>query len=169
MSLAILYEHPAWFGPLFSALDRRGLPYQAIHADGLILDPEAPPPANIVFNRIGMSSFLRTPDHPIFFAAAAFAQWEAAGARVINGSAALAVDSSKARQLALLAGLGLAIPHTRIVHRPADVTAAAEAIGFPLVVKANIGGSGAGIVRYDSADELAAALRDGTQIGRAHV
>ncbi len=34
--------------------------------------------------------------------------------------------------------------------------AAAEAIGFPLVIKANIGGSGAGIMRFDTI----AALRD---------
>ena len=40
------------------------------------------------------------------------------------------------------------------MHRAADVPAAAAAIGFPLVVKANIGGSGAGIARFDTLAEL---------------
>ncbi|VXC29981.1 ATP-grasp domain-containing protein [Sphingomonas sp. 8AM] len=161
--LVLLYEHPMWFRPLFAALDEAGIGYRAIHADGFALDPAAPtPPAPVVFNRIAMSSFLRSPEHPIFHAAAALAHWEARGARVLNGAAALAIDASKARQLSLIAGLGLAIPATRVVHRAVDLPAAAAGLRFPVVVKANIGGSGAGIVRYDSADALAAAVADGS-------
>lgn len=161
--LALLYEHPAWFAPTFAALDRRGIDWRAIHADGLAFDPAgAAPPARVVLNRVAMSSFLRAPEHPIFFAAAALAHWQARGARVLNGAAALAIDASKARQLSLIAGLGLAIPATRVVHRAADLVAATDGLRFPIVVKANIGGSGAGIVRYDDADTLAAAVADGT-------
>ena len=163
IDLSILYEHPVWFAPLFGALQRRGVSFEAVPADGFVLDPAAAaPPARVVFNRVAMSSFLRSPEHPIFHAAAALAQWEARGARVINGASALAVDSSKARQLALIAGLGLAIPATRVVHRAADLPAAAAGLAFPIVVKANIGGSGAGIVRYDDADVLAAAVAAGS-------
>jgi glutathione synthase/RimK-type ligase-like ATP-grasp enzyme len=160
--LAIVYEHPAWFEPLFASLARRGIDFAAIHADGLFFDPAAAPPARVVFNRIAMSSFLRAPEHPIFFAQALMAHWEAGGARVINGAAALAVDASKARQLSLIAGLGLGIPATRAVHRAADLVAAAEGLRFPIVVKANIGGSGAGIVRYDTVADLAEAVAAGT-------
>ena len=153
--LALLYEHPEWLKPLLGELDARGVDYRAITADGHWFDPARPtPPASLIFNRIAMSSFLRSTDHPIFFAQSLFAAWEAAGARIINGSRALAIDSSKARQLALIAGLGLATPETRVVHRRADLVAAAETLAFPLVVKANIGGSGAGIVRSDSLAEL---------------
>ncbi len=159
--LAILYEHPAWFAPLFAALDRRGVDYIALKPDG-DWDPADPtPPAPLVFNRIAMSSFLRSGEHPIFHAAALLDHWRRAGAAIVNGPDVLAIDSSKARQLSLIAGLGLAIPATRVVHRAADVEAAAASIGFPLVVKANIGGSGAGIVRFDSADELRAAVAGG--------
>ncbi len=160
--LAILYEHPQWFAPLFDALDRRGVDYRAIHADGLIVDPAATePPARVIFNRIAMSSFLRAPEHPIFFAAAALAQWEAHGARVLNGTPALTLDASKARQLSMIARLGLSIPATRVVHRAADLAASAGELRFPIVVKANIGGSGAGIVRYDDPGALAAAVAEG--------
>jgi hypothetical protein len=161
--LAILYEHPEWFRPMFAALDRAGLSYEAITATGHSFDPGgSPAPAPLVFNRIAMSSFLRQAEHPIFYAQALFAHWEGQGARVLNGSAALAVDASKARQLSLIHRLGLAAPATRAVHARDDLAAAAAAIGFPLVVKADIGGAGAGIVRYNTADELAAAIADGT-------
>jgi glutathione synthase/RimK-type ligase-like ATP-grasp enzyme len=159
--LAILYEHPAWFAPLFAALDRRGVDYVALRPDGDWNPADTTPPAPLVFNRIAMSSFLRSGEHPIFHAAALLDHWRRAGAAIVNGPEVLAIDSSKARQLSLIAGLGLAIPETRVVHRAADVTAAANSIGFPLVVKANIGGSGAGIVRFDSAEDLRAAIADG--------
>ena len=156
--LAILYEHPLWFRPLFAALDRRGIDHRAF-TPGLAWDPaDLALPARLVLNRIAMSSFLRAEggagEHPIFFAAALFEHWRRGGARIVNGADVLAVDASKARQLSLIASLGLAIPATRVVHRAGDVPGAAEAIGFPLVVKANIGGSGAGIARFDNMAEL---------------
>jgi len=160
--LAILYEHPLWFAPTFAALDRRGIDYRAIHADGHGFDPGDPtPPARVVFNRVAMSSFLRQPDHPVFYMQALTAHWQAAGARVINGADVLAIDASKARQLSLIAGLGYAIPATRIVHRVADIAGVAQALRFPLVVKVNIGGSGAGIVRYDSLEQLTQMAAEG--------
>ena len=160
--LAILFEHPEWFRPLFAALDRRGVVYRAFGPGGGWDPADAQPPAPLVFNRIAMSSFLRSDEHPIFDAVAMLDHWRRGGARIVNGPEVLAIDSSKARQLSLLSSLGLAIPRTRVVHRAADVPAAAEAIGFPLVVKANIGGSGAGIVRYDNPGEVRASVVDAT-------
>lgn len=161
--LAILYEHPNWFAPLFAALDRRGIAYSATSIRDHSFDPASTDvPAPLVFNRVSMSSFLRDGDHAIFYAQALFAHWQALGATVLNGPEALGLDASKARQLSLLAQLGLGIPDTRVVHRPHDLIAAAEGMGFPLLVKANIGGSGAGIARYDSLGELRAAVADGT-------
>jgi glutathione synthase/RimK-type ligase-like ATP-grasp enzyme len=163
--LAILYEHPAWFTPLFAALDRRGVPYAALKPDGHFDPADRTAPAPFVFNRIAMSSFLRADEHPIFHTMALLDHWRRAGAQVINGPEVLAIDASKARQLSLIASLGLAVPATRVVHRAADVAAAAATLAFPLVVKANIGGAGAGIVRYDSMDELRAAIADRTLPG----
>jgi glutathione synthase/RimK-type ligase-like ATP-grasp enzyme len=159
--LAILYEHPEWFRPLFAALDRRGVSYEAIRLTDHRFDPAGRDvPAPVVLSRVAMSGFLRDPEHGIFYAQALLAHWSANGARVLNGPAALAVDASKARQLSLIAGLGLAVPETRIVHRREDIAAAAHGMAFPLLLKANVGGSGAAIVRYDSADALAEAVRE---------
>ena len=146
--LAILYEHPRWFSALFAALDARGVDYGALHIDDHRYDPASRDlPAPVIFNRVAMSSFLRGEDHPIFYAASLLARWESSGARVINGPAALALDTSKARQVALMADLGLATPRTLAVHRAADLGGAADSIGYPVIVKANIGGSGTNVAR----------------------
>ncbi len=161
--LAVFYEHPHWFEPLFAALERRGVAYSRLPIAGFTFDPaDRAPPAPVVLNRLAMSAVLRSDEHPIFFAQAAIAHWELAGARVVNGSAALSVDTSKARQLSLLRALGLQIPATRVVHRRADLAQAASGLRFPVVVKANIGGAGAGIARYDTPEDLAMWAQDGT-------
>lgn len=73
--IAVLYEHPQWFRPLFAALDRRGTDFSAIRSDGFAFDPgRATVLASFVFNRIAMSGFLRSPEHPIFHATAALAR-----------------------------------------------------------------------------------------------
>lgn len=160
--IAIVYEHPEWFRPLFAELDRRGVNYQAIRlGDHHFAIDEAAPPAPLVFSRLAMSSFLRQDEHSIFYARALFDLWERAGATILNGNPALEVDTSKARQLSLIRSLGLEIPATRVVHRREDVPAAAEGLRWPIIVKANIGGAGAGVERYDTPEQLAFALEAG--------
>src|SRR4051812_3384423 len=161
--LAIIYEHPSWFAPLFAALDRRGIAFRAIRLSDHSFDPaSAEIPAPVVLSRVAMSGFLREAEHGVFYAEALLAHWAANGARVLNGAEVIAVDSSKARQLSLISGLGYGVPETRVVHRREDLPEAARTMGWPLLVKANLGGSGAGIVRYGGADELAGSLADGS-------
>jgi glutathione synthase/RimK-type ligase-like ATP-grasp enzyme len=161
--LAVLYEHPQWFLPLWAALDRHGVAYEAIRLSDHSFDPASRDiPAPLVLSRVAMSSFLRETQHGIFYAESLYDHWARNGARVLNGAEVIAIDSSKARQLSLITRLGYAIPETRIVHRKEDLAAAARTMPWPLMVKANLGGSGAGIARYESRDELAQSVRDGT-------
>jgi carbamoylphosphate synthase large subunit len=162
-SLAIVYEHPEWFKPLFAALDRRGVAYQPIRFEDHGFDiAEKDAPAPLVFSRLAMSSFLRQDEHPIFYAQSLYAHWELNGTRVINGTPALSIDASKARQMSVIKSLGLDIPATHIVHRQADIIGATRGLRFPVIVKVNIGGSGAGVSRYDTLEELTQAVADGT-------
>jgi hypothetical protein len=159
--LAVYYEHPEWFKPLFAALDRRGVDWAPLTIQDHIFDPaDAALPAPVIFNRLAMSSFMRQDEHAIFYTQAALAHWAHFGARVINGSAALSIDTSKARQLSLFKALGLETPATRVVHRYQDVVPAAAQLRFPIMVKGNIGGSGAGMVRYETIEELDAYAAD---------
>ena len=165
--LAVFYEHPKWFAPLFAALDRRGLDWRPMAIQDHTFDPgETTPPAKVIFNRLAMSSFTRQEEHALFYGLAALDNWQGLGARVINGPRPLAYDLSKARQLSLFRRAGLDIPATRVAHRRADVPRLAAELGYPVMVKVNIGGSGTGIVRYDRPDELRAAVEDGvTPVG----
>jgi hypothetical protein len=165
--LAVFYEHPQWFAPLFRALDRRGVDWAPIAIQEHSFDPADPrPPAPVILNRLAMSSFLRQQEHALFYSLAALGHWHGLGARVINGPGVLAYDLNKARQLSLFRQCGLEIPRTRVAHRRADVPRLAADLGYPVMVKVNVGGSGAGMIRYDSAEELEAAVEGGlTPVG----
>ncbi len=161
--LAIPFQHPLWFEPLFAALERRGIAFEKIRIGDHHFDPAgSAPPAPVILSRVAMSDFLREAQHPIFYAAALLDHWRRRGATVLNGADVLAVDSSKARQLSLISGLGLAVPDSRVVHRAQDLLAASEGMAFPLLVKPNIGGSGSGIIRYSSRAELEQSIAEAT-------
>ena len=160
--LGILFEHPDWFVPLFAELDRRELPYRRIAAEALRYDPAATSsPYALVFNRMSPSAYLRGHTRAIFAAQHYLAHLDRLGVAVINGSRAYALELSKARQLDLLASLGLPAPTTQVVNAVAELEAATELLEFPLIVKPNVGGSGALMRRFDTFDELADARAAG--------
>lgn len=160
--LAVFYEHPRWFEPLWAALDRRGVAYARLPAEAHSFGLEDPAPAPVVFNRIAMSAPQRAQGgHPLFYTAALLDHWERAGARVVNGSRPFGYDLSKARQLGLFRSLGLRTPATRVIHRAADAPAAAEGLRFPVLLKVNVGGSGRGIESFATPDALAEAVAEG--------
>ena len=162
LPIAIYYEHPDWFRPLFAELDRRGTDYVKLDARRHFYDPaQITREYGVLFNRMSPSAYLRA-DHPgIFYTLGYLAHLERLGTRVVNGRQAFTTETSKALQLTLLQGLGLPYPRARVIGDPAAAPAASEGLRFPVVVKANIGGSGAGVVRYDSLEELARAAREG--------
>jgi len=163
LPIAIYYEHPDWFRPLFAELDRRGTDYVKLDARRHFYDPaQITREYGVLFNRMSPSAYLRA-DHPgIFYTLGYLAHLERLGTRVVNGRQAFTTETSKALQLTLLQGLGLPYPRARVIGDPAAAPAASEGLRFPVVVKANIGGSGAGVVRYDSLEELARAAQAGT-------
>jgi biotin carboxylase len=158
-SIGIFYEHPQWFQPLFDTLDKRNLSYKRLHAGFHYFDPlEKEPPFNVVLNRISSSSYLRGHGQSIFYAKAFITYLEQCGVRVINGSKATEVETSKALQLLLLQRLGLAFPNTIVVNHVSQIINAAKGLRFPIAVKPNIGGAGAGIIRFNSLASLEEAL-----------
>jgi glutathione synthase/RimK-type ligase-like ATP-grasp enzyme len=122
-------------------------------------DPAAAgPDFSLLFNRMSASADLRGNGGAIFFTYNYLAYLETAGIRVLNGSRAFALETSKARQLRLFDSLGLRFPKTRVVNCTDEIVAAALQIGFPLLLKPNIGGRGAGIVYFESIKQLRAAV-----------
>lgn len=154
--LGIYYEHPDWYRPLFDELDRRGVAYDALHADLHHYDPsETATPYAVVFNRMSPSAYTRARRNLIFYTLQYLAHLERLGVRVINGQDAWRTEISKAYQLDVLQRLGLPYPRARVIHEPSQAPDAAEGLRFPIVIKPNVGGSGAGIRRFETEDGLA--------------
>ena len=157
--IAIYYEHPDWFRPLFQELDRRSVPYEKIDAASHRFAPgNGRPNYSLVFNRMSPSAYLRGHGNAIFYTQHYLAFLQRAGIRVVNGYDAYVTETSKALQLDLLRRLRLPFPRAEVINHASQAIAAASDLRFPVVVKPNIGGSGAGIRRFDTPADLAAAV-----------
>jgi RimK-like ATP-grasp domain len=159
LPFAIYYEHPDWFRPLFAELDRRGIQYVGLDPRAHTYDPAtANSGYSLVFNRMSPSAYTRGGVQGMFYTVGLLELYEKLGTPVVNGSKGFAYEISKARQLQLLVALGLQYPRAKVINHPSRAVEASEGLRFPVVVKANIGGSGAGIVRYDTREALAGAV-----------
>ncbi|HYL11513.1 MAG TPA: hypothetical protein VEV41_00625 [Terriglobales bacterium] len=125
--LAILYEHPDWFKPLFSELEGRGIPYVPTFAGELSYDPAVRSfPYPLVLNRMSPSSYLRGHSQGIFFCREFLRYLENVGVRVINGYNAYVLETSKCAQIEIFERLGLPYPLTRMVNHPSQVLEASS-------------------------------------------
>ncbi len=162
MKIAFLYEHPTWSNTLIETFRSSGIDLIPINIADLSFRSDGTAPGfDFAVNRINiMPSAGRAPS--VVFHTLHYLAWlEAAGVTIANGSRAHFAGASKTLQNGLFAGLGLHCPRAVAVHRVGDVLGAAESIGFPLIVKPNIGGSGSGISRYDTRAQLEAAAASG--------
>ena len=163
--IGVLYEHPEWFEPLFAEMDRRGLSYERIDAHRLTYDPaERSAPYSLLINRMSPSSWLRDGENVLASTAGYLRYLESLGVPIVNGSEPFAFEISKALQLALMERLGVRYPKARVITNHLDAVAAADGLEYPVLVKPNIGGSGAGIVSFDTPDALAAAAAAGEEM-----
>lgn len=160
--IAIYHEHPEWFRPLFAELERRGVPFVRLDASAHVFDPsEDDVPYSLVFNRASPSAYLRGHRQSTFHTLHWLRHLERIGIPVVNGAGVYAYELSKASQLDLLEELGLPYPKARAINHPSLAADAAKGLRYPVLVKANIGGSGAGIVRYDNETVLREAIERG--------
>lgn len=144
--IGIFYEHPNWFTPLFDELDRRGVPYDKIAAQTHTFDPATKDyPYAVIVNRV--SAYPSETSHPniVLYVKQFLSYLDQIGARVINGIDSYQIGTSKALQITLFDRLNVRYPKTRVIHRPEQAVAAASDLPFPVLLKPNIGGSGAGI------------------------
>jgi D-ala D-ala ligase C-terminus len=171
LDLAILYEHPAWFERLFAELDRRAIAYDKLLAPEHYYSADATAARfRVLFNRMSPSADRRNHESGILYTLSYLGHLELLGTRVVNGSKAYRYEISKALQLSLLHSLHLPFPKSRVIHDAKHAVGASDGLRFPIVIKPNVGGSGAGVVRFNSREELAAAVAENRiHLGFDHV
>ena len=161
--IALLFEHPEWFKPLFAELERRGIAYDQLLASGLSYDPRARTyPYSLVVNRMSPSAYLRGHANGIFFVREYLRHLKEIGVEVINGYEAYLVEISKAAQLGIYEALELPYPRAHVINHASQAVRAAEGMEYPVIAKPNIGGSGAKIQLFHERGELVTAVRSGT-------
>ena len=148
----VIHENAAWLEPLAAALDREGLPWRDWFLDRGVFDLSQPPPEGVFYNRMSASSHTRDHRYAAELTASVLAWLERHGRRVVNGSRALALEISKARQYAALEAAGIRTPDTVIVAGKELLVDAARSRfgGGPFIVKPNRGGKGLGVRLFHS-------------------
>jgi hypothetical protein len=161
--IAVYHEHPDWFRPLFVELEKRKLPYVKLDAAAHRYDPgERSAPYSLVVNRASPSAYLRGHAASTFHTLHWVRHLERIGVPVVNGSKTYGYELSKASQIDALAELGLPFPRSIAINDVSQAVAAATDLRYPVLLKANIGGSGAGITKFDTAAALERAVSDGS-------
>lgn len=157
--LVVLFEHPEWQKPMFSALERRRVDFGTFDLKRGCFDPDRIPEAPIYFNQASPSAYVRGNTRAVPLALSFIRSLELSGARVLNGSRAFALELSKSTQAALMQQLGIPHPKT-IAFNDVDAALAAWGDHWPALLKPEQGGSGARIYLLHSADELVRILKN---------
>lgn len=161
--VAIYHEHPDWFKPLFAELEKRDIPYVRLDPTASSYDIEdVREKYSLFFNRMSPSAYLRDGEQGIFYTLGLLGHLEMNDTKTVNGYKAFSFETSKAMQLSVIKKLGYGYPKSKVVNHASQLITATEGLRFPIVVKANIGGSGAGITKYNDLDALQADIDAGS-------
>ncbi|MGE3706052.1 MAG: RimK family alpha-L-glutamate ligase [Vicinamibacterales bacterium] len=143
--LIVIHEHPDWQKPLFAALDRRGVSFEAVNVARAAFSNVEPPRARLYFNQASPSAYLRGNTRAVPLALAFMRTLERQGARVLNGAEVFSLELSKSAQATLLHTLGIDTPFS-ITFNDVDALRAREhELRWPALLKPDQGGSGARI------------------------
>ena len=81
--IAVYYEHPEWFTPLFAELERRGVPFTPVKPGDEVLAPDRPGwPYELVLNRMSPSAHLRGGAGALRYTSEYLRHLDSAGVRV---------------------------------------------------------------------------------------
>src|SRR5215470_2003975 len=151
----VFHENDAWVAPLRRQFEARALPFAEWFLDQGVLDLRSVPPNGVFYNRMSASSHTRDHRYAAEYAAAVLAWLKRHGRTVVNGERALQLEVSKVSQYNALAAFDVATPETLAVIGRGNIPAAAERLGFPLILKHNRGGKGLGVRLFLSREALA--------------
>jgi hypothetical protein len=155
--IGIVYEHPTWLAPLFSALDERHIPYRKLDVSSFAYDLHTAPVLPLYVNRLSASSYQRNNQRAVALALSYFKFLAAQGAKILNFCHAH-LEMNKADQLLAFRQHGLNTPRTWVFNDRAQLIHLPDDFPFPLLIKPAQGGAGSLIHRFDSRPALLAGL-----------
>jgi len=168
--VGILYESPEWSNlHLAQLLEARGAEVELIdlREDSLSLGDE--PPLCLYINRVFPSAVMRG-SAPSINLAREYVLWlESKGKRVINPSQASFYDYDKVATYIKLSQLGILVPQTIVCTSLPALREGAEIIGFPLILKLNVGGRAYKTEIFLSSSEWGEGLKGGVDFGADHL
>jgi glutathione synthase/RimK-type ligase-like ATP-grasp enzyme len=141
----VIHENDAWVEPLRAAFAARGIPYAEWFLDQGVLDLRAAPPRGVFYNRMSASSHTRGHRYAAEYTGAVLAWLKRHGRNIVNGERALQLEISKVAQYQALAAFDIDTPDTLAVVGRQHIAAAAERLGYPLILKHNRAGKGLGV------------------------
>lgn len=157
----VLYEHPEWQKPLFTALEKKRVSFEAFDLKKGAFVAGDLPAAKVIFNQASPSAYVRGNTRAVPLALSFLKSLEGSGATVVNGARAFAFELSKTAQAAVIARLGLRTPRSIAFNDEGALAARVKSDPswkWPALLKPEQGGSGARIVKVGSLDELRAHL-----------
>ena len=160
--IAVLDEHPDWLTPLYEAFTERGIPFVKIDISESSYNPMSTDILPFYINRLSPSASKRGHEAAFSYALNYIKYLEDLGARVVNGSHTVLMETSKAQQAALLRKLNISQPKSIALNDISQIEKHIDEFTFPVVIKPNRGGSGMGIQKYISKEEILQAVKDKT-------
>lgn len=150
----IIHENEEWAAPLKRELDALGHPWVDWNMSAGKLDLGTPPPPGIFYNRMSASSHTRGHRYSPELTACVLAWLERHGARVLNGTRALALEISKVAQYAACEQHGIRVPRTLAALGREEIVHAAGAFEGAFITKHNRAGKGLGVRLHENVDAL---------------
>ncbi|MCS7295630.1 MAG: lysine biosynthesis protein LysX [Dehalococcoidia bacterium] len=144
---------------LIAALEQRGAVVERVLDRTMRLEVTAPPPQYDVV--VGRSVSQQRGLH----VASVFEAW---GIPVVNSTRVLEVCNDKLRTTALLAGAGIPQPRVMVAFSPEEALAAADELGYPVVIKPPLGSWGRLLARVNSRRAAEELLRHKRLLGGFH-
>ena len=141
----VIHENSTWVQPLRSAFAELDTPFEEWFLDQGVLDLRSPPPEGVFYNRMSASSHTRDHRYAAEYTGMVLAWLERHGRTIVNDTRALRLEISKVAQYEALAVFGIPTPDTLAVVGKEHIPAAADQLGFPLILKHNRGGKGLGV------------------------
>jgi hypothetical protein len=154
----IIHENEEWTAPLLRELDALGHPYRDWCLGNGRLALDEIPPAGVFYSRMSASSHTRGNRYAPELTAGVLAWLEAHGARVLNGTRALALEISKMAQYATLRQHGIRVPRTVAALGRERIIAAACDFPGAFISKHNRAGKGLGVRLHENVDAFVSYL-----------